>query len=214
MMTRHSTHAGFTLIEMLVSVALFSVVMVVALGALLSMSVATRKAEAINSAVNNLGAAIDSMSRAVRTGFNYHCGSSNMSTWPALSAPQNCTFTGVPPPAGPQPFFAYTAFDGTSEITYCLSNPNDNTSCNTSTTCTGGTCSILRQVNGGTLTTMTAPEVNITSLAFYAEGTLVGSADNMQPKVTMVVSGIVSVTATQSSKFNIQTTVTQRVYDQ
>jgi len=191
--------AGFTLVEMLISVALFSVVMVVALGALLSMSVSIRRAEAINSGVNNLASAIDSMSRSVRTGVNYHCGSSGASTDPKDCPTPNATS-----------FFSYMAYGG-SQVTYCLSNPSA-TTCNTSTSCASGSCTILRKIDSGAFVPLTATEVNIRYLAFYLEGSTLG--DTKQPKVTMVVSGTVPITANQTSNFNIQTAITQRVYDQ
>jgi len=202
-MKKHYAPRGFTLIEMLVSIALFSVVMVVALGALLSMSVSVRTATATNSAINNLSSAMDSISRLVRTGTNYHCGSGGV-----LENPQDC-------PTTPDGFFAYRAFDG-SQVTYCLSDPAAPTQCSSATpktTCpTGKSCTILRKIGSGGYVTLTAPEVNITYLAFYTEGAALG--DNIQPKMTVVVSGTVPVTNTQSSNFNIQTAVTQRVYDQ
>ncbi len=196
---------GFTLIEMLVSVALFSVVMVVALGALLSMSVAIRRAEAINSAVNNLSSALDSMSRSVRTGTTFHCGSGGVQT-----NAQDC------PSPNPDSYFSYTAYD-TSQVTYCLSDPAAATpSCysgSPNTTCPSGkSCTILRSINGATFTTLTAPEVNIKFLGFYVEGSALG--DNKQPKATVIISGTVPITSGQTSTFNIQTAITQRVYDQ
>ena len=106
-MKKRNLH-GFTLIEILVSVALFSLVMVVALGALLSMSVSIRKAESINSSVNNLSSAIDAMSRSMRTGTNYSCAFSS-------TAP-NCSST-------PYSAFTFTGPSGLS-VKYCLSDPN------------------------------------------------------------------------------------------
>lgn len=197
MNTRLTHTRGFTLIEMLVSVALFSIVMVVALGALLSMSVATRKAEAIDSAINNLSAAIESMSRSIRTGANYHCGSSG-----TLTSTQDCV-------NAPQPFFTYMAYDG-SQVTYCLSNPGTNT-CNTSTTCATGNCMVLRSINGGAYSSLTAPEVHITFFGFYVAGTTIG--DSVQPKVDILINGSVPITAKQNSTFNIQTSVVQRIFD-
>jgi prepilin-type N-terminal cleavage/methylation domain-containing protein len=59
---------GFTLIEVLVSVMIFSVVMTVALGALLAMSQSDKQAEELKTVVNNLDFALDSMTRTIRTG--------------------------------------------------------------------------------------------------------------------------------------------------
>ena len=76
---------GFSLIEILVSVAIFSVVMVTAAGALLTTIDANHKAQAIQSVMNNLNFALESMSRAIRMSDTYHCG--NLGT---LSEPRDC----------------------------------------------------------------------------------------------------------------------------
>src|ERR1044072_4174389 len=65
---------GFTLVEMIVAVGLFAVVMVVCVTALLSLVEANRKAQALQSVMNNLNIAIDGMVRGVRMGSDYHCG--------------------------------------------------------------------------------------------------------------------------------------------
>ena len=65
---------GFTLIEMMVSIALFAIVMVMSMGAILSIVAANKKAQALNSVMTNLNFAVDSMSRDIKTGYNYHCG--------------------------------------------------------------------------------------------------------------------------------------------
>src|SRR6185312_12226251 len=64
---------GFTLIEVMVSVAIFSLVMVIALGALLAISVSDRKAESLKSVINNLNFSLDSLSRSIRTGTSWNC---------------------------------------------------------------------------------------------------------------------------------------------
>jgi len=68
---RRSLYKGFTLIEVIVSVAIFSIVMVIAIGAVLSAVNANRKAQSINVVVNNLNLAVESMVRDIRTGSNY-----------------------------------------------------------------------------------------------------------------------------------------------
>ena len=65
---------GFTLIEMIVAVGLFAVVMLIAVGTLLSLSVANRKAQALQSVVNNLNISLDGMVRSIREGTYYRCG--------------------------------------------------------------------------------------------------------------------------------------------
>lgn len=62
---------GFTLIEIIVSVAIFVIVMTIAIGAVLSAVDANRKAQSINVVINNLNLAVESMVRDLRTGKDY-----------------------------------------------------------------------------------------------------------------------------------------------
>jgi prepilin-type N-terminal cleavage/methylation domain-containing protein len=68
-----TTQAGFTLIEMIVSLALFSVVVTVAVGALLMLVGANDELQGEQSIMTNLSFALDSMSREIRTGTEYYC---------------------------------------------------------------------------------------------------------------------------------------------
>lgn len=68
---KKDTHRGFTLIEMIMSVAVFTVVSLIAAGALLALADANRKAQAFKSVVNNLNFAVESIARNLRTGSNY-----------------------------------------------------------------------------------------------------------------------------------------------
>jgi len=69
--TTHYTNKGFTLIELIVSVALFTIVMMVAMGAVFSVVNANRKSQSLNVVVNNLNFAFESMIRDLRTGTDY-----------------------------------------------------------------------------------------------------------------------------------------------
>lgn len=64
---------GFTLIEIIVSLAIFAVVAVVAAGSFLKVIDANKKAQTIKTAVNNLNFILESMSREIRMGSNYYC---------------------------------------------------------------------------------------------------------------------------------------------
>lgn len=64
---------GFTLVEIIVSVGLFSVVMLVATAAYLTIIMLDKEARATNELVVNLNFAVDSISRNIRTGSNYSC---------------------------------------------------------------------------------------------------------------------------------------------
>lgn len=59
---------GFTLIEMLVSIAIFALVLVVILGAIMSIVDANRKARTLMTVMNNLNFTVESMTRSFKTG--------------------------------------------------------------------------------------------------------------------------------------------------
>ena len=66
---------GFTLIEMMVSLAIFAVVAVVAAAALLKIMNANKQAQSIQAAMTNINFALDSMTRDLRVGSKYYCDS-------------------------------------------------------------------------------------------------------------------------------------------
>lgn len=66
---------GFTLVELIVAIGLFAVVMTIAAGAYLLMLNQNRQAESVATGINNLSFALESMSRNIRTGSDYDCGS-------------------------------------------------------------------------------------------------------------------------------------------
>jgi prepilin-type N-terminal cleavage/methylation domain-containing protein len=64
---------GFTVVEVLVSVAIFSIVMLVAIGSLATIIDANKKAHSLKSVMTNLNFALESMTREIRMGSNYNC---------------------------------------------------------------------------------------------------------------------------------------------
>ncbi len=64
---------GFTLIEMIVSLGVFSIVITIAVGALLVIISTNRQLQAEQSVMSNLAFAMDSMTREMRTGYSYYC---------------------------------------------------------------------------------------------------------------------------------------------
>ncbi len=219
---------GFTLIEILVSVAIFAIVMVISLGALLSMSESDRKAQTLKAVINNLNFSLDSMSRSIRTGQNYHCDASIVS--PALTSPNDCASATS---------FAYRSASGGTVIYKLISAPASTPAGDsTRTLCTQPTgvvgCVTRSTDSGVSYAPITAPEVVITNLQFIVKGSLPANTDvcnvsnpcSIQPKVSILLSGSVSTSGStanctssvgQSSGatcFNLQTSVTQRLYDQ
>lgn len=73
----YNTKKGFTLVEIMVSLAIFSLVMVVALGAFLKIVDLNKRAQNVESAVNNLTFTMEALTRELRTGQSY-----STATWP------------------------------------------------------------------------------------------------------------------------------------
>lgn len=71
---RKTQNNGFTLFEMIVSLAVFSTAMLILLSSLLSITSAQKKAVSISATEDNLRFAIDSISKEIRTGYDYDCG--------------------------------------------------------------------------------------------------------------------------------------------
>jgi prepilin-type N-terminal cleavage/methylation domain-containing protein len=173
---------GFTLIEMMVSVSIFLVIMTVSMGALLGVYAANNKFEALKTVMDNLNLSVESMSREMRFGKNYHCGISG-----TLTVAQNC-------PSG-DTAVSFLDEDGITQIVYKLNGTE-----------------IDKSTDGGiTYVPVTAPEITITSLAFYVLGATPG--DTLQPKVLIKISGYSGTTPASESTFTLQTLVSQRALD-
>ena len=75
MHTSSRKESGFSLIEMIVSLGIFSVIVTTAVGALLVLISTNQKLQGEQSVMTNLSFALDSMTREIRTGYNYYCDS-------------------------------------------------------------------------------------------------------------------------------------------
>src|SRR3989344_4283561 len=72
------TRDGFTLIELLVAVFIFTIVMLVAVGAIIAVNDASKKVRSQKTVINNLDSALEQMYRNIREGYNYHCGNESL----------------------------------------------------------------------------------------------------------------------------------------
>lgn len=190
---RARTQGGFTLIEMLVSVGLFSVVMVVSVGALLSLTAANKKAQALQSVMNNLNIAVDGMARSARMGTVYHCGIAGAVA--PLSA-VDC--------AGGDTAFAFLPY-GSSAVDDPVIYSYD---------------AVAKRINrtdqNGVTLPITAPEVEISELRFYVVGgdNSIPGNEYVQPKAVIVIKGNAGNTALKSyTTFHVQATAVQRQLD-
>lgn len=188
---------GFSLIEMLVSIALFAVVVTTSVGTLLVLVDANAKSQSIQIAINNLSFAVDVMARQLRTGTDFYCGfyQSNITSGSSLeSGARNCT-NGLTHSA-----IAFTDTRTGQRIGYGLANSNS---------------TIIQRridgVSGNAWLDMTSSNVRITNLDFWVTGS--GSGDTIQPSITIFIEATVGDVTGLGSQFQLQTTVVQRKLD-
>ena len=65
---RHTTHTGFTLIEVMVAVSIFAIVVTVGIGAILSVNTAYSKSRSQRTALDNISFALETIAREIRVG--------------------------------------------------------------------------------------------------------------------------------------------------
>lgn len=201
---------GFTLIEMIVSISIFTIVLFVAMSAFLSIINGDHKSRAMRITTDNLNLALEDMSRNIKTGTTYNCGG-------ALGT-NDC-------PAGTwSNTFAFTNQDGVSRTMYkmgvgpsAIVNGPGASGCGDAVFLATQGC-ILREDVTGISRIATSMEIDITSLRFYVSGSAPfgAGANKIQPTVVIAIEGSLGAGATLfagNAGFKIQTTVTQRAYD-
>lgn len=184
-----NTRSGFTLIEIMVAVSIFSMVMVVAIGAVLAIVSANKRAQALNSVISNLNFAIEGMVRDLRTGYNYDCGE--------VGGETDCSTSG-----GASIQFNSAQFDG--DVTYGL---------DVNSQCGKG----LYKIESGQTYCITGEDVRIEELKFYVAGSIPASASQVQPntdqaKILITIKGNF-VGYGSLGDFNLQSMVSQRKLD-
>lgn len=191
-------YRGFTLIEMMVAVAIFAIVMMIGVGALLSLVETNRRAEAINAVMQNLNAALEGMSRAIRVGTVYHCQTSTTPDTPAILATASSDAACNPNPGH------LIAFESSSGS---LSNTGDQTVYRLN-----GTQLERSKDSGISWLAVTAPEVSIDTFNIYLIGAQPRPSDNTQPRLVMTIKGSAPIPGGRT-QFTIQASVTQRIID-
>lgn len=189
-----NTIRGFTLIEVLVSLSIFTIVVTIAVSTLLVLIDANTRAQNTQSIMTNLSFALDSMTREIRTGSDYYCRSDGFLPDDG-TAKRNCdgetrlTFN--------EGGNSLTEGTGSSRIGYRLQNNR-----------------LQRRLGlntGAGWKDVTSPDIIIDELRFYVTGSQ--RNDNLTPTVTVYLKGAVGDEINTRSEFVIQTTITQQLVD-
>lgn len=190
---------GFTVIELLVSIAIFSIIAVVSIAALINTINISRNSQAFKTAFDNLTFALDSMSRNIRLGNSYHCKQTidpfrfyNGSNQPSTSEngdTQDCSAGGI--------YLSFMDFQVPGQVNVYQYN--------------NGAIETLYHGSGNNTTyiPITAPEVNITTFKFIVNGS---NVCGFGASVRLIVGGTVTV-GKQSKSFSMESFLSQRPWN-
>ncbi|TSC78818.1 MAG: hypothetical protein G01um101429_641 [Parcubacteria group bacterium Gr01-1014_29] len=196
MMKRRNGTKGFTLLEMIVAVGIFSMVAVLASGSAFLFHRLQRKAINAQNVHDNIRFALDTMAREIRTGDKF-CHVSLPTGCVNVSAPSlNCSWAS----GGCTQFSFRESLADTPNIAYRLN------------TGAPGGGAIQKSTDGGVQWYyITDPERTISTLRFYASG-ITAFPDEEQERVTIVIEVKSAYLAKpgEESRLLLQTTVTKR----
>lgn len=185
---------GFTLVEVLVATFIFTSIVVMAIGSLITTLDSAKNARALRTAMDNVNYAMESMSRSIRMGSNYFCSDSvgDIDMTANNTITEDCSdgdsFIAVKPQSGARIGFGVADRPGTTTHT------------------------LLKYVGNETPTEIVSSDVDIEQLKFFVTGsTPLSSGDYVQAKVRIIMKGTVMVKNSPVS-FALQTLVSQRNY--
>lgn len=201
-MTRYSTQQlnGFTLIEMLVALSLFTIVITIAAGAFLALISVSKGVQSEQTVMTTLTFVLDSMTREIRTGSNYWCNTRAALQTPAATTAYRDCINGDAGLSLIESGSSITSAAGNKRIAYYF----DTTSSTAKT--------IMRKVGTNAPQSIVSSGITLTSVEFFVTGTErfdINQTNITQPSVTIVLQALDDAGVTTT----LQTTVTQRELD-
>ncbi len=198
---------GFTLIEMLVALALFSVIITIVVGSFLSLISFNQATDSDRLVMDNLVFALDGMTRDFRSGTYYYCGT-GASSLPVFSNPQSlnkttsdCFGRGSAPANSLHGVSVIESGTANKRITY-YHDPVQKT--------------IMRKVANGAAQRIISEGVSVDKVFFFVTGSATLETDpsrnTIQPTVTIVLEASLA-DSVDAYPIQLQTTVTQRSLD-
>ncbi|MFA6585794.1 MAG: prepilin-type N-terminal cleavage/methylation domain-containing protein [Candidatus Paceibacterota bacterium] len=189
---KNNKESGFTIIETMIAIAVFLIVVMIGMGALLNASLIHNKSQNMRSIMDNLSFIMEDMSRNLRIGYDYHCIDNGV---PTETGPHNCVGTGRG--------ISFKTPQGEQWVYMMLVDDN-------------GFGYIEKSTAGGILDSfvrLTPEEINLDGTSqFFVTGAKVGAEDNLQPFVTIKLVGKITYKGTDTP-FSLQTSVSQRQLD-
>jgi len=188
---------GFTLIEVLVSLSIFTVVVTISVSVLYSLIDANARSRNSQSVATNLSFMLDSMTREIRTGTHYYCATTLSQSLPTAlndNATQDCTLGNGVSLSFNEGGRSLTRNANSRRIAYRLNDGH-----------------LQRRLGAGSWVDLTADDVVIEKLQFRVGGAT--ASDDFAPTVTVYIKGRVGDEETTRDDFDIQTTITQRLLD-
>ncbi len=189
---------GFTLVELLVSLALFSIVVIAAIGSLYTINEASQRVTAMRTVLDNLNFATESMTRTIRTGDTIVCGGVESSFGSAGEA--NCPLGSSD---GSDTISLNSTIDGSGiEYRWRQDTVTNNREIQKCTLTDSG------QLDTDKCVAITDPQIDITNFKFYVDGA--DANDGKQPGVSIFMQGVANAGPNNVQPFAIQTYVSQR----
>lgn len=189
-----SQQDGFTLVEVLVSMSIFTVVVGMAVGTMMVLIDANAKSQNVQQAVSNVSFALDSMSREIRTGTSYYGANNGDPSHVADSGTRDCANCNSMSFIEASDSLTGSCEPGGGRIAYRHNNE-----------------AIERRLCNGSWEPITAPNVLIDEFRITVRHT--DRTDDLSPLVTMFVQARVEGITGVSGDFWLQSSITQQALD-
>lgn len=178
---------GFTLIELMVATSIFVIIMLASMGALFTLLDAAKSSRALRSAMDNVNFAMESMTRSIRMGTNYYCGTVVLSD---ITSSKDCPDGGLLISFVPQPQGATLP---NSRVGYQVT-----------------TDGILKRYDSSDTSgvPIVSSDVKIDKLKFFVK-LFDATGNKVQPSVYIIMKGTVT-TKNGPVSFSLQTMASQR----
>lgn len=190
---------GFTLVEMMVSLMVFSIVMTISVGTLLIMIDVNAKAQALYSSMTNVSFALDSMTREIRMGYGYYCDvSEEVDFLPDQSLVNDCDDADEP-----RNFISFTRGRDGAQFAYRLQEDEE------------GVGYIEQNENDTWIAITSTKDIDIDTFELIVGGTetFVDGGNTEQPYVDVFIKGTLSNGLDVDTDFSVQTRIVQRRLD-